>query len=1046
MVGDERHTGEIVGFGSFHLPAHADGQPELLLDGVLDEQRRDWIAGKRIPADERLRQHAELADTPAYAAELIYHEFCLRQELGESPDWQQQLRQYPEHAALLERLRQADQLVEQTLAAPEQLPAGTFAGYDLLEEVGRGGMGVVFKARHKSLDRIVALKVLRSDGTGEERKRLDREAQAVARLQHPNIVQVYEFGESAGRAFVSLEFVDGQSLARRLRGTPLPARQAAALVEILARAMHYAHEKGVIHRDLKPANVLLAGTPEMRLEARNAKVADFGLAKKLDTQGDTHSGAVLGTPSYMAPEQAEARSAAVDRRTDVYGLGAILYELLTGRPPFRADTPLQTLKQVVEAEPARPRLLNAAVPRDLETVCLKCLQKEPPRRYPSAAALADDLRRFVQGEPVRARSIGALGRGWRWCRRKPALAALSAVLVLAVLGGLAGILFQWRRAEVARRDVVAGDAQIRQLLAELVQASPVVPTLFYSLGSPRIEPLLKAEGHCKQLLEKDPTDTPIRIALTNVYGRLGRLYIQRGSFAKAQRSFTDARNLWQSVPDAVRSSESRDWLATTTYWLATSSPRSFLGSTVTGLAETLRLCQQADALWQELADEQPGNASIIGNVTRNLLATLLLIRRVTSQVAQDCDLRNDEPLLERLVHDDPANRLLRKRLAFKYLIRGDVCRQARTQDEARQHWRDAYKHYHLLAETRSDDLSVNLMLAFCCSRLMERKAQDPYYVRVVPALQRTGAHLAELDRQHPGSDWLCGAQLETFYCLAICHSNAGQITLAEETCRGRIQPLVAKLLDQQADPEHALDVVNVLCELAGALWEAKLNAAGLPIARKAAALNSSCAGFPTRDLGFTVALAGNANGLATTLHHLGDLSASLQQAELARRLLEHATGANPDTADWRIALTSAWEQIGKVRWSLGQADLALAAFRESMRNQRQLFEADSSSAYHRYSLDRCYGRLAHWSTLKGDWAGTAAALLEREKLWPDDSDRLMGLSRDFKELAEEMARGSKRLSADEQSARQHYLAESERTRQAAEAAARGQKRSLKADG
>ena len=451
------------------------------------------------------------------------------------------LRQYPEHAALLERLRQADQLVEQTLAAPAQLPAGTFADYDLLEEVGRGGMGVVFKARHKSLDRIVALKVLRSDGTGEERKRFDREAQAVARLQHPNIVQVYEVGETAGGAFVSLEFVDGQSLAHRLtRHTAAGSAAPQRWSKVLAGAMHYAHERGVIHRDLKPANVLLAGTPETPIEDCIAKVADFGLAKKLDTQGDTHSGAVLGTPSYMAPEQAEARSAAVDRRTDVYGLGAILYELLTGRPPFRADTPLQTLKQVVEAEPARPRLLNAAVPRDLETVCLKCLQKEPPRRYPSAAALADDLRRFVQGEPVRARSIGALGRGWRWCRRKPALAALSAVLVLAVLGGLSGILFEWRRAEMARREVVAGDAQIRQLLAELVEASPVAPTGYYSLGSPRIEPLLKAEEHCKQLLEKDPTDTAIRIALTNVYGRLGRLHIQRGSWAKAHRFFTDA--------------------------------------------------------------------------------------------------------------------------------------------------------------------------------------------------------------------------------------------------------------------------------------------------------------------------------------------------------------------------------------------------------------------------------------------------------------------------------------------------------------------------
>jgi tetratricopeptide (TPR) repeat protein len=917
-------------------------------------------------------------------------------------------------------------------------------------------MGVVFKARHKSLDRIVALKVLRAGGTGEERRRFDREAQAVARLQHPNIVQVYEVGETAGAAFVSLEFVEGQSLARRLHGTPLPARQAAALVEILARAMHYAHERGVVHRDLKPANVLLAGTPETPIEDCIAKVADFGLAKKLDTQGDTQSGAVLGTPSYMAPEQAEARSAAVDRLTDVYGLGAILYEVLTGRPPFRADTPLQTLKQVVEAEPARPRLLNAAVPRDLETVCLKCLQKEPPRRYPSAAALADDLRRFVQGEPVRARSIGALRRGWCWCRRKPALAALSAVLVLAVLGGLAGILFEWRRVEVARREVVAGDAQIRQLLAELVEASPVVPTMIYSLGSPRIEPLLKAEEHCKQLLEKDPTDTSIRIALTNVYGRLGRLYIQRRSFAKAQRFFADARNLWQSLPGAVRSSESRDWLATTTSWQAFSSAafieaRTVAGLTetprsVAGLTDTLRLYQEADALWQELAEEQPGNLSVIGKAARNLLRTLSLIRIQVPEGTHKRDLLEDEPFLERLVHADPANRVLRKRLAFKYFLRGDLYREDRIHDEARRHWHDAYKHYQLLADTRSDDLNVSLMLAFCCSRLIEGQAQDPYYVRVVPLLQRTGAYLAELDREHPGSDWLCEAQLETYCCLAICHSNAGRKTLAEETCRGHVQPLVAKLIDQQADAEQPLWVVNVLCRLASTLWEAKLNAAGLPIARQAAALTASCAGFPTRDLGFTVALANSAVGLAAILQHLEDLSASLQQGNLARRLYEQAVGADPESVDWRIGMVVVWERIGKARWDLGQADESLAAFRESARIQRQLFEADSSSAYHRDKLDRCYGRLAHWSTLKRDWAGTAAALLEREKLWPDDFDRLMGVSRDFTLVAQEMARGRKSLSAQEQAARQHYLAESERTRQAALATARRQKHGLKADG
>ncbi len=394
MVGNLHRAGQNAGFHSFLLPAQADGLPERLLDAVLAEQRRDWIAGKRIPADERLRQHPELADEPACAAELIYHEFSLRQELGESPDWQQQLRQYPEHAALLERLRQADQLVEQTLAAPAQLPAGTFADYDLLEEVGRGGMGVVFKARHKSLDRIVALKVLRSDGTGEERKRFDREARAVARLQHPNIVQVYEVGETAGQAFVSLEFVDGQSLAHRLHGTPLPARQAAALVEILARAMHYAHEKGVIHRDLKPSNIM------MRLADGTVEpvIVDFGLARCIEPGSArlTASGLSIGTWQYMTPEQLCGEPDALGPGCDIYALGVIMYELLTGRLPFDAPG------QVVRGNPAPPSSCRADVDPRLEAICLKAMAASSAARYASMGDLASALTDYLRSSPATA--------------------------------------------------------------------------------------------------------------------------------------------------------------------------------------------------------------------------------------------------------------------------------------------------------------------------------------------------------------------------------------------------------------------------------------------------------------------------------------------------------------------------------------------------------------------------------------------------------------------------------------------------------------------
>jgi WD40 repeat protein/serine/threonine protein kinase len=303
-------------------------------------------------------------------------------------------------------------------------------GYEILGELGRGGMGVVYKAQQSALGRIVALKMILLAGKDAcERFRI--EAEAVARLQHPNIVQVFEVEENNGLPYMSLEFCTGGSLADKLDGTPWEPKAAAQLVETLARAMEAAHQAKVIHRDLKPANVLLTAAGE-------PKVTDFGLAKKLDVpHGQTQTGAVMGTPSYMAPEQASG-SKDIGPAADVYALGAILYELLTGRPPFKAATALDTILQVVSDEPVPPRRLQSKVPRDLETICLKCLQKQPARRYASAAALADDLRRFRVGEPIQGRPVSPVERGWRWCRRNPVTASLSAALLILLVAVAVG--------------------------------------------------------------------------------------------------------------------------------------------------------------------------------------------------------------------------------------------------------------------------------------------------------------------------------------------------------------------------------------------------------------------------------------------------------------------------------------------------------------------------------------------------------------------------------------------------------------------------------
>lgn len=296
--------------------------------------------------------------------------------------------------------------------------------YLVVGELGRGGMGVVYKARHRKLNRLVALKmILAGKHSGNEAlQRFIAEARAVAHLQHPGIVQIFDIGEHNGLPFFSLEFVEGTDLHRDLNGSPRDGRKSAEMVEQLALAMQYAHEHGILHRDLKPANVLLdkAGKP---------KITDFGLAKQVDEEssGQTSDGTIMGSPSYMPPEQARGELSSITPRSDLYSLGAILYQMLTGRPPFITDRPLDTVMQVVNNEPVQPRDLQPGIAVDLETICMKALQKDPKQRYENCAALAADLRRFLSGEPILARPVSRLERAWRWCKRNPKIAIPSGI-------------------------------------------------------------------------------------------------------------------------------------------------------------------------------------------------------------------------------------------------------------------------------------------------------------------------------------------------------------------------------------------------------------------------------------------------------------------------------------------------------------------------------------------------------------------------------------------------------------------------------------------
>jgi serine/threonine protein kinase/WD40 repeat protein len=429
-------------------------------DSLLIDQRRRWEQGERVLVESYLEDQPGLRGDTDRLLELIEHEITLREEEGETPQLEEYLRRFPElardlrlhfevHAALRADREWAATVPKAKGSAVVDRPV--LPGYEVLGELGRGGMGIVYRARQIGLNRLVAVKMILTGGHAgpQEVARFRREAEAVAQLQHPHIVQIYEVGESEGRPYLALEYVDGGNLDHATRHLPQPAEASARFVEALARAMHYAHQRGVIHRDLKPANILLAvdssqlsvvSNEKRTLSTDNwqltttPKITDFGLAKLLgpSATGPTLTGELLGTPSYMAPEQAQGKIAEIGPATDIWALGVILYELLTGHPPFQADSALETLVQVRFQEPVSPSRLQPKLPRDVVTICLACLQKDPRKRYASAEKLAEDLRRFLDGKPIGARPVGRTERVLRWCRRKPVLAGLLAAVILLV--------------------------------------------------------------------------------------------------------------------------------------------------------------------------------------------------------------------------------------------------------------------------------------------------------------------------------------------------------------------------------------------------------------------------------------------------------------------------------------------------------------------------------------------------------------------------------------------------------------------------------------
>jgi tetratricopeptide (TPR) repeat protein/tRNA A-37 threonylcarbamoyl transferase component Bud32 len=714
----------------------------LLIELVHEDLEYRLKAGEQVRVESYLERFPELRSERPVALDLIAAEYVLRRRREPNLAPEEYLQRFPEVGEVLlphleeyaqreaqagPQLRRSEgqetvwptsesespangQTPASVAPAPEAEPGATepgrIPGYEILGELGRGGMGVVYKARQIKLNRVVALKmILAGNYAGpEELARFRREAEAVARLQHPHIVQIHEVGEADGRPFFSLEYVEGGSLADKLDGTPLPPRQAAELVETLARAVQAAHERGVVHRDLKPANVLLTAEEQ-------PKVTDFGLAKRIDQEkGQVQSGAIVGTASYMPPEQAGGQPGAIGPATDVYALGSILYEVLTGRPPFQGATVWDTLEQVFTQEPVPPSRLQPKVPRDLETICLKCLHKAPAKRYASGLALAEDLRRFRVGEPILARPVGLLERTAKWARRKPA-AAVAVGLLLASIAGLALGLFIVERERKRAEQALVQEAKRKQQARDVLDAmtSELIDDLLAK--QPKLtDPQRHFLRHALRAYEEFAADTGLaedeRAGVARAYGRAADIRQRLGQDREAAAAYRTCLDLLQRLAN--------DFSGAAGYQKDLGTNHLNLGHLLAHLgqhAEAQKEYRAAQGLFAPLAEQFPSEPAYLLGLAKCHNNLGIILRDLGRRGEAEKEYRAALAIQERLAGQFPDRSGYRNSLALTHMNRGLMLADLGRRDEAEQEYRAAVAIQERLTKESPDDPAYRLDLA-----------------------------------------------------------------------------------------------------------------------------------------------------------------------------------------------------------------------------------------------------------------------------------------------------------------------------------------------
>jgi serine/threonine-protein kinase len=791
----------------------------------------------------------------------------------------------------------ADTATSKSHAFPEILPE-RIGTYEILEVAGRGGMSVVYKARQAHPERIVALKMILAGVHGgiERQVRFLSEADAIARLQHPHIVQIYEVGQHEGLPFFSLEFVSGGSLADRLNGTPQPPRQAAALVKTLAEAIHHAHKHGVVHRDLKPSNILLvsggvgsgessqasgATTHHSPLTTHHAKITDFGLAKQ-ERPELTATGAILGTPSYMAPEQASGNNAAVGPPADIYSLGVILYELLTGRPPFRAATVQETLQQVRVQEPVAPTSLQPRLPRGLETICLKCLEKEPRRRFASAEALAADLGHFLNGETIEARPSPAWERLAKRVRQRPVASLAIGFGALATLG----LVIMWavftlqlqrernaaaRSAQEANDERVRAEAQRARAETNESQALDAVDQFLTQVGDRRLadipemeevrqELLQEALRFCEKFLHQSPNpDRNVRYQAARTYGRMAKILQTLARFEPAEKHYQSALSLLRQLTDEFPEDPAYRYELAKNYYNLT----ILYGGSDRSSAAAPFLFQALD-LQEHLIQEDPRSL----DYRRGLASTLSVLANLRRDQGRTTDA---EALLNRCM-----------------TIREEVCREQPEDDDARA------------ALLRAQG-AMGLLL-FSTQRVVDaekwfRQGRDQWHT---------------LAKKHPQNSTYQDEFVNKLNSLGVVYENLGRMTgavAAYQQCVAGKRALVAK---HPTVVGCRFSLAWSCTNLGSAYAKAGQPAEAEAAYREGKNLLEELAreGLKTGD--HVLQLAKNEAGMATVWHSLGLLDQAEAGFRSAAVLLEPLVKKEPENQAYAVDLALAYRQLGIV--------------------------------------------------------------------------------------------------------------------------------------